>query len=346
MMTLLIIIALVLLVVAAHQLLRVVELSRVIKGEPEWKVTESDNRLMGAGLFAFVFLLFGFCIWHLYVYADKLLPEAASVHGKDIDWLFNFNLIIITIVFIVTNFVLFYFSWKYYGRRGTRAFFFPHSNKLEMIWTVVPAIFLAVIIIFGLMYWNRIMDDTPNPNAIKVELYAKQFDWTARYPGEDGVFGKTDFTMSDHPAANVVAIDTTDKVNGWNDIIVKEVHLVKGKEVIFTIRSRDVIHSVYMPHFRAQMNAVPGQITTFRFTPTKTTEEMRKDPYVIEQVRQINQTREKLGKDPYEFDYVLLCNKICGASHYNMQLKIIVEDQASYDNWLKEQKPFMTTVNQ
>jgi cytochrome c oxidase subunit II len=343
MMTLLIIIALVLLSIAAHQLLRVVELSRVIKGEPEWKVTEKDNRAMGAGMFLFVFVLFAFCVWHLYVYADKLLPDSASAHGNDIDWLFNFNLIIITIVFVITNLLLFYFAWKYYGRRDTRAFYFPHSNKLEMIWTVVPAIFLAVIIIFGLMYWNRIMDDTPNPNALKIELYAKQFDWTARYPGKDNVFGKTDFTMSDHPASNIVAIDTTDKENGWNDIMVKEVHLVKGKEVIFQIRSRDVIHSVFMPHFRAQMNAVPGQITTFRFTPTKTTEEMRKDPYVVEQVRQINETREKAGKDPYEFDFVLLCNKICGAQHYNMQLKIIVEDQASFDNWMKEQKPFMSS---
>jgi cytochrome c oxidase subunit II len=345
MMTLLIIIALVLLAVGAHQLLRVVELSRTLKGEPEWKVKESDNRLNGILMLGFIFVFFAFCIWHLYVYADKLLPESASIHGKDIDWLFNFNLIIITVVFVVTNFVLFYFAYKYYGRKDSRAFFFTHSNKLEMLWTIVPAIFLTVIIVFGLMYWNRIMDDTPNPNAIKIDLYAKQFDWTARYPGEDGVFGKTDFTMSDHPSSNIVAIDTTDKEHGWNDIMVKEIHLVKNKEVIFNFRSRDVIHSAYMPHFRAQMNCVPGQITMFRFTPTKTTEEMRKDPYVIEQVRQINETRQKLGKDPYEFDYVLLCNKICGASHYNMQLKIIVEDAAAYNAWMAKQKPFMTDAS-
>ena len=341
-MTLLIIITLVLLAIAGHQLLRVSELSRQIKGEPEWKVKESDNRLMGILMFSFVFAFFAFCLWHVYVYADKLLPESASKHGFDIDWLFNFNLIIISIVFLITNFVLFYFAFKFYGRKDGKAYFFPHSNKLEMIWTVVPAIFLAVIIIFGLMYWNKIMDDTPNPNALKVELYAKQFDWTVRYPGSDNVFGKTDYTQCDHPGNNVVAIDTNDKVNGWNDVITKEVHLIKDKEVIFQFRSRDVIHSAYMPHFRAQMNCVPGQITTFRFTPVKTTEEMRKDPYVIEQVRQINEKRAQLGKDPYEFDYVLLCNKICGASHYNMQLKIIVEDEASFNKWMEKQTPFIS----
>ena len=341
-MTLLIIIALVLLAIAGHQLLRVVELSRVIKGEPEWKVTENDNRSMGMGMLIFVFVLFAFCAWHMWVYADKLLPESASAHGKDVDWLMNFNMIIISIVFVVTNLLLFYFAYKYYGRRDTRAYYFPHSNKLEMIWTIVPATFLAVIIIFGLMYWNKIMDDTPNPNALKVELYAKQFDWTARYPGSDNIFGKTDYTMSDHPATNVVAIDTTDKENGWNDVMAKELHLIKGKEAVISIRSRDVIHSVFMPHFRAQMNAVPGQVTTFRFTPTKTTEEMRQDPYVIEQVRQINETRAKAGKDPYEFDFIVLCNKICGASHYNMQMKVIVEDSVSFSKWMKEQKPFMS----
>lgn len=341
MMTLLIIIALVLLAIAGHQLLRVVELSRVIKGEPEWKVTENDNRMMGTAMFIFVFAFFAFCVWHLYVYADKLLPESASLHGKDIDWLFNFNLIIISVVFVLTNLILFYFSFKYYGRRESRAYFFPHSNKLEMVWTIVPAIFLAVIIIFGLMYWNRIMDDTPNDKALRVELYAKQFDWTARYPGTDGVFGKTDFTMSDHPAGNTVAIDTTDE-KGWNDIMTKEIHLQKNREVIFTFRSRDVIHSAYMPHFRAQMNCVPGQVTMFRFTPIKTTEEMRQDPYVKEQVRQINETRKKQGKDPYEFDYVLLCNKICGSSHYNMQLKIVVDDSLQFKAWMDKQKPWMT----
>ena len=100
---------------------------------------------------------------------------------------------------------------------------------------------------------------------------------------------------------------------------------MKDKPVLFKFRSRDVIHSAYMPHFRAQMNCVPGMETTFEFTPTITTAEMRK----------------KLGND--KFNYVLLCNKICGAAHYNMQMDIIVESQEDYDKWLSDQKTWAQT---
>lgn len=339
MMTLLILITLVLLVIAGHQLLRVMELSRTIKSEPEWKVTESNNRLTAYGMLIFLIAFFAFFLWQFLKYEDKLLPRSASEHGDNIDWLMNFNLLMCTIIFVVTNIALFGFAFKYYGRKDTKAYFFPQNHKLEMLWTIVPAIFLAVIIFFGLYYWNKIMDDKENPKAIKIELYAKQFDWTARYQGVDNKFGKTDFTMCS--GTNMVGLDTTDKENAWNDIMTKEIHLVKGREAMFSFRSRDVIHSAFMPHFRAQMNCVPGQITFFRFTPKYTTVEMRKDPYVAEQTRQINETRMKLGKDPYEFDFLLLCNKICGSSHYNMQLKIIVEEQKDFDAWMASQKPFM-----
>ncbi|MBC7864107.1 MAG: cytochrome c oxidase subunit II [Bacteroidia bacterium] len=341
-MTLLVIITLVLLAIAGHQLLRVVELSRTIKGVPEWKATEADNRAMAYGMMTFLLVFFAFCYWQFDKYLDKLLPNSASYHGDDIDWLMNFNLIICTIVFVITNVALFYFAFKYYGRKNTKAYFFPHDNRLEMAWTVVPAIVLAFIIFFGLYYWNQIMDDKDNPNALKIELYAKQFDWTARYPGADKQYGKTDFTMCS--GSNMVGLDTNDAA-AKNDVMTKEIHLVVDTEVIFTFRSRDVIHSAYMPHFRAQMNCVPGQITMFRFRPKYTTVQMRKDPYVMEQVRQVNETRRKLNKDPYEFDYVLLCNKICGASHYSMQLKIIVETQKEFNEWMAKQKPFMADAS-
>ena len=93
-----------------------------------------------------------------------------------------------------------------------------------------------------------------------------------------------------------------------------------------------------MPHFRAQMNCVPGMVTQFGFTPKYTTEEMRERPEVIEKVTNINKIRSAKGEeDLYEFDYILLCNKICGASHFNMQLKIVVEEEADFKKWLAEQ---------
>jgi cytochrome c oxidase subunit 2 len=139
--------------------------------------------------------------------------------------------------------------------------------------------------------------------------------------------------------SNPVGVDTNDVAYN-DDILVKnEFHIPKGREVVFQFRSRDVIHSAYMPHFRAQMNCVPGQVTSFRFKPTISTAEMRKDPQVMRNIDEINSIRVKKGEDPIEFDYILLCNKICGASHYNMQMKIVVDEPKDYETWLAKQKP-------
>ena len=125
----------------------------------------------------------------------------------------------------------------------------------------------------------------------------------------------------------------------------------KGRHIAFKFRSRDVIHSAYMPHFRAQMNCVPGMITEFSFVPTVTTAEMREEPGIVSKVAKINEIRtqrrangEVDNVDEYTFDYLLLCNKICGASHYNMQMKIVVETQEEYEAWIKEQKEFKNAL--
>jgi cytochrome c oxidase subunit 2 len=127
-----------------------------------------------------------------------------------------------------------------------------------------------------------------------------------------------------------------------------------GRKILFKMRSQDVLHSAYMPHFRAQMNVVPGMITQFSFTPSITTEDMRLDEEVVAKVRKINSLRRDKSKDlaikgeealePYEFDYLLLCNKICGTNHYNMQMKIVVQSQEDYDAWLAEQPNIATTL--
>jgi len=149
-----------------------------------------------------------------------------------------------------------------------------------------------------------------------------------------------------------VGIDPTDR-NGDDDMC-QELRLPVNREVVFRIRSQDVLHSAFMPHFRAQMNAVPGMITQFAFVPNVTTEEMRLRPEIVQKVRKINKIRfdksEKLvaeGEfplDPYEFDFLLLCNKICGASHYNMQMKIIVETEEDFNEWLDDQITFKEFV--
>lgn len=335
-MNLLVLLAIVLLIVAGHQLLRIVELSRGLKKSKEWQVNDHDNNMMGKALLAFMILFFAFFFWQLNRWMDRSLPPAASEHGAYIDTLWDANMYLITVIFLVTNFFLFWFAYKYRGNSQRKAVFLAHNNKLEMLWTVVPAVALAFIIIFGLKYWNEIMHPAEEKDRVIVELYAKQFDWTARFPGKDGKLGESDYRQITGP--NAVGLDTND-VTGNDDVLVRnEIHLPVGVEIELNIRSRDVIHSVYLPHFRAQMNAVPGMITYFKFKPTKTTADMRKDPYVVKMMAGINKAREKEQKDPIEFDYLLLCNKICGASHYNMQMQVVVDTKEDYAKWLAGQK--------
>ena len=335
-MKLLILIGLVLLIIAVHQLMRVVELSRQFKNTKEWNVTESDNTFNGKLMLSFGILFFVLLLWQIDRWEDNSLPGAASVHGLNIDSLWNVNMWIITIASILTNGALFYFAYKYSGKDKTKATFLAHDNRLEMAWTIVPAVVLAGIIIFGLKFWNEITDRSTDPNKVTIELYAKQFDWSARYAGQDKTLGLTDYRQID--GGNSVGMDTLD-ANGYDDIIVKnEFHIPVNREIEFKMRSRDVIHSAFMPHFRAQMNCVPGMITEFKFTPNKTTADMRKDPYVIQLMKGINDARAKDNKEAVEFDYILLCNKICGASHYNMQMTIIVESEKEYNAWIAKQK--------
>lgn len=342
-MKLLVLLAILLLIIAGHQLLRIIELSRGLKKTTEWHVSDADNDRMGKAMLTFMIFFFGFFFWQVSRWHDRALPGAASEHGAKIDTLWNANMYLIIFVFLVTNFFLFWFAYKYRGNKKTQAVYFPHDNRLEMAWTIIPAIALAFIIIFGLKYWNEITSISEDPNKVEIELYAKQFDWTARYPGKDGKLGQTDYRQIS--GSNSVGMDTAD-VLGFDDLIIKnEFHIPVGKEIVFYMRSRDVLHSAYMPHFRAQMNCVPGMVTTFKFKPTKTTAEMRNDKYVINMMAGINKQREIKGEKPVEFDYLLLCNKICGTSHYNMQMNIIVESEADYKAWISKQKAVKTVAS-
>jgi cytochrome c oxidase subunit 2 len=342
-MNLLVLLAIVLLIIAGHQLLRIVELSRGLKKTKEWQISDKDNNMMGKALLGFMFLFFVFFFWQVDRWMDRSLPGSASEHGVLIDQLWDANMYLITFVFLLTNFFLFWFAYKYRGNSERKATFYPHNNKLEMLWTVVPAVALAFIIIFGLKYWNEIMDEAKDKDRVVVELYAKQFDWTARFPGKDGKLGETDYRQIS--GMNAVGLDTNDLAGNDDMFVRNEIHIPVNTEIELNIRSRDVIHSVYLPHFRAQMNAVPGMVTYFKFKPIKTTAEMRKDAYVVKMMAGINSQREKDQKEPVEFDYILLCNKICGASHYNMQMTVIVESKEDYLKWLAEQKAWKTVAS-
>ena len=344
---------LVLIAIALWQITKIFELSQEKKVNTQ-VANDKDNDLNGKLMFAFLIFIYVLTLYSFWAYSDVLLPEAASEHGGDYDQLMWISFALIFFVQTITQALLHYFSYKYRGEKGKKALFYADNDKLEMIWTIIPVITLAGLILYGLYTWTDIMTVEENDEALVVELYAQQFNWKARYAGEDGVLGDANVRfLQDFDGKNLVGIDATDP-NGFDDIIVQELHLPVGREVIFKMRSQDVLHSAYMPHFRAQMNCVPGMITEFAFTPKTTTEEKRLNPEMIAKVKKINKIRLEKSKelvasgdtalDPYEFDYLLLCNKICGASHYNMQMKIIVESEKDYAKWIADQQTFAEVI--
>ena len=442
-MKLLILLVTVVGIIAVAQLAKIYQLSARLRGHREEDISEADTRLQGSLWIVFMLVLFGTTIWQFIRYGDYL-PPSASLHGEAVDTLMSYNLALVIFVFFVVNALIFGFSFKYRYDKNRTAHFFPHDTRLEVIWTVIPSIVLAVIIIYGLQTWSE-MTGPAADDSIRVELYSKQFDWTARYAGDNDEFGSTNFNLitplnplgivtqdgidqallkiedkiaklnneitaekghllaeklelerSLHPADDhghaghddahhevsegyknnlenrLAAIDDLlesgaatvmtvaayeakeDKIyrlqrhrqrilelknyelgedlNAWevgeDDRIVKsEFHLPIGREIEFIFRSRDVLHSAFMPHFRAQMNTVPGLPTRFKITTTITTDSMR------------------TILDNPDFNYILLCNKICGSAHFNMQMTVVVETQEEYDAWLSEQKVYMAEKN-
>lgn len=374
---LLILVAGVVAVIAIAQVVRIFELSNKLKGIRESDVTDKDNDTQGKLLLTFGVLFMASFFVMTAKWNHLLLPVSASEHGVDIDFLMDISMGLIIIVFLITQPILFYLSYKYRGRKDRKATFISHNDKAEIIWTAVPAIVLTVLIVYGLQTWSKIMDRSDIGDAVVIELYAKQFDWTARYAGADNQLGAanvrfigglnslgvisesaykkqvSDLDQNIEKAkvkiaseANAIkrlkdeerltklealknrftsVVDQTapDRLRAAeDDIVVQELHLPVNKTVHLKFRSQDIIHSAYLPHFRVQMNCVPGMNTDFVFKPTITTEEM------------------KVETGNEAFEYVLLCNKICGAAHYNMQLKVVVESEEDYNKWLAEQTTF------
>ena len=318
--------------------------------------TKKENNINGWLMLGTMVFLYTLMIYYMFFGGrDVLLPrQAGSEEGEHIDNLFVMTMGLILVVQFITQFLVYFFTFKYRGNKDRRAAFFADSHKLEMFWTLTPTVVLSGLIIYGLWTWNLVQDVTnKDDNPIYIELYAKQFQWEARYAGKDNILGEAN--VRNIKGLNTTGVDMNDP-NAQDDItVLHEFHIPKGRKVIFQMRSQDVLHSAYMPHFRSQMNCVPGMKTYQGYTPKLTTEEMRKNPDIIRKVAGINKIRAEKSKElvakgedplePYVFDYLLLCNKICGASHYNMQMKLVVDEEADFNKWLASQKTLAEKLN-
>jgi cytochrome c oxidase subunit 2 len=306
----------VLIFIVIFQIAKASEYVSILKGEK--KAREQTNRINGFLLIAFLVLGLIGVYWCNDLLKGKILGESASEQGEGVDTLIYVTLAITGVVFVITQIALFWFAFKYQEKEGRKAFYFPHNNKLEVIWTVIPAIALTVLVAFGLKHWFQLTSEAPKDAAV-VEVTGKQFNWIFRYPGKDGALGRRDIKNIDPSAGNELGLDWNDPLNK-DDFMPTELHLVVGKPVKFIIGSRDVIHDVGLPHFRMKMDAVPGIPTTLWFTPRFTTKQMK----------------EKTG-DP-DFTFEISCDQMCGSGHYSMRGVIVVETQDEYDKWVASQK--------
>lgn len=269
----------------------------------------------------FIFGVYGIWLCHDML-KGQLLLTSASKQGEAYDMMFLVTITVTGIVFFITHILLFWFAYKYKATDDTKtSYFFAHNNKLELIWTTVPAIVMAVLVAIGLRNWMSVTSAAP-AEANVVEIVGKQFNWLIRYPGKDHVFGKRNY-KNINDATNVLGIDEKDPASA-DDIVAQngEMHLVVDKPIKLIIGARDVIHDVGLPHFRLKMDAVPGITTTMWFTPTITSAKMK-----------------EMTKNP-NFVYEISCDQMCGKGHYSMRGTIIVETQAEYDAWMAKQTAY------
>jgi len=300
------------------QIAKASEYVGVLKGEK--KNFEQNNRINGFLMIAFLVLGLIGVYWCNELFRGKILGESASVHGEQIDNMLYITITITGIVFVITQVLLFWFAYKYQHSEKRKAFYFPHDNRLEVIWTVVPAIALTVLVGFGLFYWFRITGDAPK-DALVVEITGKQFGWIYRYPGKDNTFGKKYYQNISDKDNNALGLIWDDPYSHDDLVVTSELAVVVNQPVKLVINSRDVIHDVGLVYFRQKMDAVPGTPTTMWFIPKFTTDEMKK----------------KLGNP--DFEYEISCDQMCGRGHYTMRGIVKVLSRDEFVLWKAKQKP-------
>jgi cytochrome c oxidase subunit II len=344
MTVLLAILCIILIAIIVVQIGKVTELAAKIRGEEE--IQDQANRRHAWGMLAFMVLFLVGCVWSALHYKNWMLGygphKAASEHGGSLDYMFDVTLFFTGIVFIITQILLFYFAYKYKAEKGRTSIYIPHDNRLEVVWTLVPAVVMTFLVVAGLDAWNEVMADVdPGEEHIEIEATGYQFAWHLRYPGPDGKLGARDYKLI--TGANPLGQDWTDKKN-HDDLHPGEIVLPVGKKVRVRITARDVLHNFYLPHFRVKMDAVPGMPTYFIFTPQKTTEEYRQELSAYKEYQVPADPSDPNGPMLWEaFNFELACAELCGTGHYSMRRIVRIVSDQEYQGWLSQQQSYYAT---
>lgn len=237
-------------------------------------------------------LMFGSVLWWF--------PEGISEHAGAIDAQFIRTLWVVGISFTAAQFALGYAVIRF-GRKGdARAVYTHGSNKLEVTWTMITAAIFVVLAILGQRVWANLHLNAAADNAARIEVVAQQFQWNFHYSGADGVFGRTEARYIDDSALNFVGLDPTDSA-GKDDAQLTTLVVPKDRPVELTLKSKDVIHSFFVPALRFKQDSVPGMAIKIHFTAMK------------------------------EGKYEIPCAELCGSLHYNMKSNMIVVPSDEFD---------------
>ena len=336
---LLVIISIILIAVIIVQIGKVTELAAKIRGEEEMQY--EVNRSQGGYMILFLVVFLIGCIVSAVYFKNYMLGYGphlpASEHGSILDKMFNVTLFFTGIVFVITHVLLFYFGWKYSAKKGKKALFIPHDNKLEIIWTAIPAVVMTFLVVGGLDAWNEVMADVSDDDKyLEIEATGFQFGWNLRYPGADGLIGEKNYKLIS--SENPLGQNWKDEKN-LDDFLATELVLPVGQKVRVRITAQDVLHNFYLPHFRVKMDAIPGMPTYFVFTPSKTTEEYRQE------LKKYAEYNVPDPADPLKmlwetFEYELACAELCGRGHYSMKRPVKIVSQEEYDTWLASQSSY------
>ena len=345
MTSLIVLLSVVLLVVVAVQIGRISELSAKIRGE---EAAQHDSNKFNATLGMYFMVAFlTLCVASALYYKNYLLGygplKAASEHGASIYSLFNATLFFTGIVFVLTHIALFWFAYKYREQKGRKVLFIPHDNRLEVIWTAIPAVVMCGLVVGGLWVWNDVMADVKEgEDVIEIEATGYQFAWALRYPGSDNELG-TKYFRNIVPGVNELGIDYNDP-KSMDDFLADEIVLPKGKKVRVRITARDVLHNFYLPHFQVKMDAIPGLPTYFVFTPKFSTEEYRMELKKYPEYNVPADPAEPNGAKKWEvFNYELACAELCGTGHFSMRKLVKIVSDEEYQKWLGTQKSAFET---
>ncbi|MBI2689639.1 MAG: cytochrome c oxidase subunit II [Acidobacteria bacterium] len=231
-------------------------------------------------------------------------PDAISAHAKAYDAHFVVTLWIVGCIFVFAQGLLAWVVFRYRDR-GQAPEAHEGSGKLEVIWTSATAVLFIGLAFAGQGIWAGIHLEASNPHALHVEVLAKQFAWSYRYAGPDGIFGRVDIRQIDDSAGNAFGIDSKDP-NGRDDITAALLRVPAGRPVELYLKSRDVIHNFFVRELRLKQDVVPGMTIPLRFTA------------------------DKPGT------YEVPCSELCGLGHHQMRSALVVMAPGEFDAWLQE----------